>query len=131
MTGRRRGPGDVLRAARPRRGDATDRGAVTAELAVGTVAVAVVLVAVLATGAATVARLTCLDAARTGARVAALGEPDGDVVAAARRVLGDRGDVRVARDEGWVTVTASTPFTGWSLLGGARAQASATSWAEP
>ncbi|WP_148234371.1 TadE family type IV pilus minor pilin [Cellulomonas flavigena] len=109
----------------------SDRGAVTAELAVGMVAVAVVLVAVLATGAATVARLTCLDAARTGARVAALGEPDDVVVAAARRVLGDRGEVRVARDEGWVTVTVSTPFTGWSVLGGARAQGSATSWAEP
>lgn len=131
MTGRRRGPGDVPRATRLRHGAATDRGAVTSELAVGMVAVTVVLVAVLATGAATVARLTCLDAARTGARVAALGEPDGEVVSAARRVLGDRGDVRVTREDGWVTVTASTPFAGWSLLGGARAQASATSWAEP
>lgn len=130
MTGRRRGPRDVPRAVRLRR-DVADRGAVTAELAVGTVAVAVVLVAVLATGAATVARLTCLDAARTGARVAALGEPDGDVVAAARRVLGGRGDVHVARDDGWVTVTASVPFTGWPVLGGAHARASATSWVEP
>lgn len=130
MTGRRRGPGDP-RTVRRRRDDATDRGAVTAELAVGMIAVAAVLVAVLATGAATITRLTCLDAARTAARVAALGEPDGAVVAAARRVLGERGDVRVSRDQGWVTVTVSTPFTGWPVLGAARARASATSWAEP
>jgi len=111
--------------------DASDRGAVTAELAVGMVAVAAVLAAVLATGAATLTRLTCVDAARTGARVAALGEPDDEVVAAARQVLGSRGgDVRVAREDHWVTVTVSTPFTAWPAAG-ARARASATSWAEP
>ncbi|MBD7919721.1 TadE family protein [Cellulomonas sp. Sa3CUA2] len=111
--------------------DRSDRGAVTAELAVGMVAVAAVLAAVLATGAATLTRLTCVDAARTGARVAALGEPDGEVVAAARHVLGARGgDVRVARDDRWVTVTVSAPFTAWPVAG-ARARASATSWAEP
>ncbi|MCC2315447.1 TadE family type IV pilus minor pilin [Cellulomonas xiejunii] len=111
--------------------DIQDRGAVTAELAVGMVAVAAVLAAVLATGAATLTRLSCLDAARTGARVAALGESDGEVVAAARHVLGARdGDVRVARDDGWVTVTVSTPFTAWPAAS-ARARASATSWAEP
>lgn len=120
MTSRRRG-----RTAR-----AGDRGAVTAELAVGMVAVAAVLVALLATGAAAAARLTCLDAARTGARLAALGEPDGDVVAAARHVLGERGgDVRVRRDGTWVTVAVTTPFTGWG--GGLRASADATAWVEP
>lgn len=120
MSGRRRG-----RAAR-----ADDRGAVTAELAVGMVAVAAVLVAVLATGAAATVRLTCLDAARTGARLAALGEPDGEVVAAARHVLGDRGgDVRVRRDGTWVTVAVTAPFAGWGA--GLRASADATAWAEP
>jgi len=107
-----------------------DRGAVTAELAVGLVAVSVVLLALLATGAATLTRLTCLDAARTGARVAALGEPDPVVVDAARHVLGDRGGhVAVQRADGWVTVTVSAPFTGWS--DGMRARAAATAWAEP
>lgn len=125
---------DVRRAA-ARRGPRgvnppADRGAVTAELAVGMVAVAAVLVAVLAVGAATVVRLTCLDAARTAARVAALGESDGEVVAAARHVLGPRGgDVRVRRDGGWVTVAVSAPFTAWD--DGLRAAASATAWAEP
>jgi len=109
-----------------------DRGAVTAELAVGLVAVAAVLLAVLATGAATLTRLTCLDAARTGARSAALGEADGDVVAAAHRVLGARGgDVDVARDDGWVTVTVSAPFTAWPGVDGLRARASVTARAEP
>ncbi|WP_307802213.1 TadE family type IV pilus minor pilin [Cellulomonas dongxiuzhuiae] len=158
MTGRRRDPRTVARTARTDRagrtartgpdgqdarcaGDAPvtrvgphdrpDRGAVTAELAVGMVAVAAVLAAVLATGAATLTRLTCIDAARTGARVAALGESDGEVVAAARHVLGGRGgDVRVAREDRWVTVTVSAPFTAWPAAG-ARARATATSWAEP
>lgn len=109
-----------------------DRGAVTAELAVGLVAVTVVLLAVLATGAATVTRLSCVDAARTAARLAALGEPDGAVVAAARRSLAGRGGaVAVRREDGWVTVTVSSPLTGWSALAGARARASATAWEEP
>lgn len=132
MSARRRGA--VRPPGGPGRADTAgrDRGAVTAELAVGMVAVAAVLVAVLATGAATLARLSCVDAARTGARVAALGQSDGEAVAAARHVLGARGgDVRVARDGGWVTVTVSVPFTAWSVAGGVRATASATGWAEP
>lgn len=123
MTSRRRG--SVVRPA-----DHADRGAVTAELAVGMVAVAAVLVTVLATGSAATARLACLDAARTGARLAALGESDGEVVAAARHVLGERGgDVRVRREGAWVTVAVTSPFTGWA--GGLRASADATAWGEP
>ncbi len=111
---------------------AGDRGAVTAELAVGMVAVAVVLLAVLATAAAGVAQLRCLDAARTGARVAALGEDDASAVAAARRALAGRAaDVHVTRADGWVTVRVEAPFAGWSGPPGLRARASATSWAEP
>jgi len=107
-----------------------DRGAVTAELAVGLVAVAVVLLAVLATGAATITRMACVDAARTGARVAALGESDAEVGAAAHRVLGARGgQVDLRREDGWVTVDVSVPFTGWS--GGLQARASATARVEP
>jgi len=99
---------------------------------VGLVAVTAVLLAVLATGAATLTRLTCLDAARTAARVAALGEPDATVVGAARHVLGERdGQVEVARDDGWVTVVVSAPFTGWTGAGGLSARATATAWAEP
>ncbi|UZN02435.1 TadE family type IV pilus minor pilin [Cellulomonas sp. S1-8] len=134
MSGRRRGPQGVAGrdAAPDPAGALADRGAVTAELAVGMVAVAAVLAAVLATGSATLVRLTCLDAARTAARVAALGEPDGEVVAAARHVLGARGgDVRVTRDDRWVTVTVSAPFTAWPGADGLHARASATGWAEP
>lgn len=123
---------DVRGPARPARPLADDRGAVTAELAVGLVAVAVVLLAVLATGTATLARIACVDAARTGARVAALGQDDGDVVAAARHVLGGRSaEVAVSRDSGWVTVTVSAPFGGWEAGGVLQAHASATAWAEP
>ncbi|WP_309135435.1 TadE family type IV pilus minor pilin [Cellulomonas sp.] len=126
MTGGRRGGPEGR--ARP----SGDRGAVTAELAIGMVAVAVVLVAVLATGAAALAQLRCLDAARTAARVAATGEQDGAALAAARDALGGRAaDVHVARSGGWVTVRVSAPVVGWAGLGGLRAEASATSWAEP
>lgn len=126
MSGGRRGP------RRPLLRDGGDRGAVTAELAAGMVVVAVVLVAVLATGAATLTQLRCLDAARTAARVAATGEQDDAAVAAARRVLGGRaGHVRVQRSGEWVTVEVSAPFVAWSGAGGLRAEASATSWAEP
>ncbi|WP_456847646.1 TadE/TadG family type IV pilus assembly protein, partial [Cellulomonas sp. P5_C6] len=51
-----------------------DRGSVTAELAVGLPAVALLLVAVLTVGAAAVAQTRCTDGARAGARAAALGE---------------------------------------------------------
>ncbi|WP_240696537.1 TadE family type IV pilus minor pilin [Cellulomonas sp. HD19AZ1] len=131
MSAGRRGRGGRPGDAAPAAGRGVrDRGAVTAEFAVGMVAVAAVLVAVLAVGAATVVRLTCLDAARTAARVAALGEPDGEVVDAARRVLGARGgDVRVQREGRWVTVAVSAPFSTWGT--GLRAAASATAWTEP
>lgn len=109
-----------------------DRGSVTAELAVGIVSVTLVLVTVLAVGAATTTRLVCLDAARTAARVAALGEPAADAVAAARHVLGWRdADVRLRRDGSWVTVEVDAPFAGWPGADRMRARASATAWAEP
>lgn len=126
MSGRHRGR--RWRSARP----AGDRGAVTAELAVGMVAVALVLLAVVATAGAGVAHLRCLDAARTAARVAALGEDDATAVAAARHALGGRAaDVRVTRADGWVTVRVDAPFAAWPGADGLRARASATSWAEP
>lgn len=126
MTWRRRGTGAAVGHA----DGGGDRGAVTAELAVGLVAVTVVLLAVLATGAATITRMACVDAARTAARVAALGETDAAVRAAATRVLGARGgNVELHREDGWVTVTVSSPVTGWSA--GMRAQGSATARVEP
>jgi Flp pilus assembly protein TadG len=49
------------------------RGAATAELAVAMPAVMVVLAAVLSVGQAVLAKVTCVDAARAGARAAARG----------------------------------------------------------
>lgn len=108
-----------------------DRGSVTAELAVGLPAVVLLLLVVLGVSAAGVVQQRCAEAARTGARLAALGQDDAAVAAAARHVAGDAASVHVARDERWVTisVTASLPVAG---LGGAvTLTGRATAWSEP
>lgn len=109
----------------------SDRGSVTAELAVGLPAVAVLLVAVLGVGTAGVQHMRCAEAARTAARVAALGEPDTEVVAAAERVAGERADVRVARADGWATVTVvvTLPVAGLGDL--VTLESRSTAWVEP
>lgn len=99
-----------------------DRGSVTAELAVGLPAVVVLLVAVLAVAAAGVIHLSCADAARAGARAAALGEDDDAVRGVVGRIL--RGaQVRVSRADGWVTVVVSD---GVDVPGGEALTATAT-----
>ena len=107
-----------------------DRGSVTAELAVGLPAVALFLVALLTIASAAVAQTRCTDAARAGARAAALGEPDGTVTATARRVGGQEATVAVSRASGWVTVDVSDAVGSWrgSPL---RAHASAVARVEP
>src|SRR5690606_26784521 len=87
-----------------RHGAATggDRGAGTAALALALPAVVLVLAVLLVTVSATTARLRCADAARTGARVAALGQGDGAVTAAAQRVAGPGAHVDVVREPPWV-----------------------------
>ncbi|KQY47103.1 TadE family type IV pilus minor pilin [Cellulomonas sp. Root137] len=107
-----------------------DRGSVTAELAVGLPAVVVLLVALLTVASAAVAQTRCTDAARAGARSAALGEPDGEVVATARRLAGDGAAVAVSRSEGWVTVTVSDAVGSWRGTP-LRAHATAVARAEP
>lgn len=107
-----------------------DRGSVTAELAVGLPAVVVLLVALLTVASAAVEQTRCTDAARAGARSAALGEPDGNVVATARRLAGDGAAVAVSRSEGWVTVTVSDAVGSWQGTP-LRAHATAVSRAEP
>ena len=83
-----------------------DRGSATAELAVGLPVVVVLLVAVLAVAAAGVTQMACADAARAGARAAALGEDDAAVRATVARVR-QGADVRVTRSDGWVTVVVT------------------------
>lgn len=107
-----------------------DRGSVTAEMAVGLPAVALLLVALLTVASAAIGQTRCTDAARAGARAAALGETDATVTATARRVAGGNATVDVGRTGGWVTVDVSTPVGAWegSPL---RAHASAVAKEEP
>lgn len=108
-----------------------DQGSVTAELALGMVAVVLVLAALLVTTAAAAARMRCLDAARTGARVAALRVDETEVVAAAHRVApGAR--VTVTHDPPWVEVSVTSAVGGAWFTGGAiTVEGTAVAWVEP
>jgi hypothetical protein len=109
-----------------------DGGSVTAELAVGLVAVVTVLLLVLAVGAATVARVRCTDAARAGARVAALGESDAQVRATVTRVAGEGSTVAVVRTgDGFVEVRVRAPVTGRGPAHELQAVATAVARVEP
>ncbi|MDT0166898.1 TadE family type IV pilus minor pilin [Actinotalea sp. AC32] len=136
MTGRR-GRDGVVGAGGPARRPGRlrgrgDLGAVTAETALALPAVVLVLAVVLTTGAAGAARLRCVDGARAGARLAAAGHGDHEVVAAARRVAGDDVAAAVRHEGTWVEVTARCPLPGsWFTGGRLTATGSATAWAEP
>ncbi|MCL2454986.1 MAG: hypothetical protein FWD18_06755 [Micrococcales bacterium] len=108
-----------------------DGGSVTAELAIGMVAVTMLVVVVLAVAAATVTRVRCTDAARAATRVATLGEDDASVRAVAERVAGVGASTTVDRSGGWVTVTVTAPVVAEGPFGGLRATATATGRAEP
>lgn len=79
-------------------------GAVTAELAVGLVAVVLSLSAVLGVAAVAQSQLRCVDAARAGARAAARGEGLAEVRALARRLAGGGATAAVSRDGDLMTV---------------------------
>jgi len=113
----------------PRRGRG-DRGTVTAELALGLVAVTLVLAALLLATAASSVRVRCEDAARAGARVAALGAGDAEVAAVARRVAPGAA-VAVRRDPPWVEVEVTRALPGAWFADGLAATGRATAWAEP
>ena len=103
-----------------------EEGSVTAELAVAPPAVVVVLLLVLGVGAAATAQLRVVDAARTAARLAALGESEEVVAGAARRLAGAGAEVGVVREAPWVTVVVRA-----GTVAGLRVSGSATAWAEP
>jgi hypothetical protein len=79
-----------------RRPHAGERGSVTTELALALPSVVLLLSVVLAASGVATGHLRCVDAARTGARAAARGEPVDVVVDAVRQVgpSGSRVDVR-------------------------------------
>ena len=108
------------------------RGAVTAELAVGLPGVVLLLVAVLTLTAASTAQMRAQDAARAGARAYAIGEDDATVRQAVARVGGDGAELGVDRDGTWVRVTVTRPVVGgWFSSAPLRASGEATAWVEP
>lgn len=82
-----------------------ERGSATAELAVALPAVVLVLLALLLAASAGAAALSCADAARVGARSAALGTEAGTVSAHAQHAAGPGSRVEVRREGDWVRVT--------------------------
>lgn len=103
----------------------------TVELAIGMVSVTVLLGLVLALVAAGVAQIRCTDAARAGARAAALGDDDEAVALVVRRSAGAGASTTVARADGWVDVTVRVPVLGGVLLDGLTAASTAGLPAEP
>ncbi len=111
---------------------ADDRGAVTAELAVGLPVVVLVLLAVLTVSAASSAQLRVLDAARAGARAVAIGQDDAAVRSVVERVGGASAELRVQHDGEWVVVHVSRPVGGgWFSRVPWQASGEATAWVEP
>ncbi|WP_022918370.1 TadE family type IV pilus minor pilin [Ruania albidiflava] len=80
------------------------RGSVTAELAVLLPAVVLAIVVILAVASAGVMQVRCADAARAGARAAALGQDDAQVAAVVHQLAGEDATVTVTRSEEWVDV---------------------------
>ena len=111
---------------------ARDQGSITAELALGLPAVTLLLAAILTLGSAAIGQLRCADAARAGARAAALGETSAEITSIAGRLAGEGAVVGVDRAGAWVTVTVSRAVVEGRLAGGSlRARASAVSRVEP
>lgn len=109
----------------------SERGTVTAELAIGLPVVVLVLVAVLTLAAASTAQMRAMDAARAGARAVAIGEQEAAVSAAVTRVGGDDAELTLAHEGEWVRVTVARPVAGGWLSGPLRATATAAAWVEP
>ncbi len=126
----RRGP--ARRAYRAGPGGAGSRGSVTAEFAVGLPAVVMVLVVVVLAATAAIGQVRCVDAARAGAREAALGSAAAQVHATAERLAGAGAAVAVTREGPWVVVRVSRPVAAFGWLGrGLIASGRAQAWVEP
>lgn len=111
---------------------ARDRGSVTAELAVLLPVVVLLLGVIAALTAGATTQLRCVDAARVGARAAALGAEDAAVAALARRVAGAAAHVVVSRADGWVDVTVEAAVgPALPVLGGLAVRGAATGRTEP
>ncbi|TDE89289.1 pilus assembly protein TadE [Occultella glacieicola] len=113
-------------------GRGIDRGSVTAEFAIVLPAVVLVLVAVLLVAAAAATQVRCTDAARAGARAAALGSGEAEVAAIASDLAGEQARVSVSSADGWVVVRVTAPVaTGPFGAAGLTASAQFSARAEP
>jgi Flp pilus assembly protein TadG len=102
-----------------------DGGAVTVEFAIALPAVTLLLGVLLALGVAVVTQVRCTEAARAGAREAALGSSEQAIAAVVRRVGGGGAHVSVVREGGTVTVTVTVEVHLGGLGGERRISASA------
>lgn len=109
----------------------SERGTVTAELAIGLPVVVLVLIAVLTLAAASTAQMRARDAARAGARAVAIGEQEPAVAAVVAQVGGAEAEMSLARDGEWVRVTVTRPVAGGWMSGSLRATGTAAAWVEP
>jgi hypothetical protein len=78
-----------------------------------------------------VTQLRCADAARAGARAAAIGDADGAVVAVSQRVAGAGAEVSVQRADGWVVVRVERTASVLGLRLGVSLHGEATAREEP
>jgi hypothetical protein len=85
-----------------------DDGSVTAEIAVGLTAVVIVLSSLVAAVSLGQSQLRAVDAAAAGARAAARGETDGQVLGLARRLAGQGAHVSVSEQGSMVRVEVRT-----------------------
>lgn len=94
--------------------------------------VVLLLVAVLTLVAASSAQLRAADAARAGARQAAIGHDETAVRAAVTTAGGDRARVTVVDEGDWVRVVVTRPVAaGWLAGLPVRATGEAVAWVEP
>lgn len=104
---------------------------VTAELALVLPAVVLLLVVVLTAGAAALTQVRVADAARSGARAAALGETSGSVTELVHELAGADARVLVGGDGRYVVVEVERALPGLLGLADLRASASARALPEP
>ncbi|WP_240645870.1 TadE family type IV pilus minor pilin [Georgenia sp. SYP-B2076] len=115
---------------RPSAGGA-ERGSVTAELALALPGVVLLLVALLTAASAALTQVRVADAARAGARAAALGEPYAAVADLTARLAGADAVVRVRGDGSYLVVEVTQDLPGPLGLADLRATASARAVPEP
>jgi hypothetical protein len=104
---------------------------VTAELALVLPGVVLLLVALLTAAGAALTQVRVADAARAGARAAALGESSAVVSDVARHLAGPEAEVVVDDDGGYVVVEVRAELGGPLALADLRARASARALPEP